>query len=76
MEDGGFLRTADVCSPLPFPAQYHSTPNYWDTRASEKPVVHASGAASQNQYPVFPSPDSQNMKGLHNLLQCTSMSTN
>ena len=48
MEDGGFLRTADVCSPLPFPAQYHSTPNYWDTRASEKPVVHASGAASQN----------------------------
>lgn len=32
LEDSATLRASDVRSPLPFTAQLHSTPNYWDDK--------------------------------------------
>lgn len=34
LEDSASLRASDVRSPLPFAAQYHSTPNYWEDKLS------------------------------------------
>lgn len=46
IEDSASLRASDVRSPLPFTAQFHSTPNSWDDKLHKQTVMTKASTSS------------------------------